>query len=191
MDPTYLGHPAPTPTSRKPQGVMSKKTLFIVLALVGALIVGGIMLMSSGDKSGPLQQRLSARHAATLTVITDGQKNIQNDELSKLNSELKIVLLGDIQTFDATVSTLGKKQKPNKTIVADEANKTSLEKLKDAKLNAQYDTTYEGLLTQKLESLRALVTELHDNTSYKRLKAVLATEYAHLTTYINALTELQ
>ena len=188
MDPTYLGQPVPTPTAQKPAGLISKKAFLIVLVLLAAVAAGAFMLLGSGDKSGTLQQQMSARQATTQRIIEDGQKNISSDELSKLNSELRLVLIGDTNVLQGALATAGIK-KIEKSINTAEADTASFDTLKDAKLNAKYDATYRNVLTQKLESLRALTTELHDETKSKPLKAALEAQYAHLTIYLNALAE--
>lgn len=186
MDPSYLGQPIPTPTANKPTGLMTKRMLFIVLGIAAALVAAVVLMFVSSDKSGPLQQRLSARQAAAISIINDGQKNLQSDDLQKLNSELKLVLLGDTLKLEAGFKALGMK-KVEKEIVAAEADTATLAQLKTAKLNAQYDDTYRTVLTQKLESLRALVQELHGATKSKSLKAILNDEYKHLGIYLTAL----
>lgn len=168
---------------------MTKQTLIIGSLLVGAVIAGILMMLGSGENSGELQQRLSARHATTLKIIADGQKNLSDDELSKLNSELSIVLQGDDAALKPALADVGFK-KASKEIVAAEADLATFEKLKNAKLNAQYDATYHVVLTQKLESLLALLQELHGATNSKTLKSVLATEHHHLTTFRDGLSQL-
>lgn len=189
MDPTMLGRPVPTPTAQKTPGLITKRTLIIVLALVGALISGTLLFASGSDNSGPLLQRLSARQATTLKLVADGQKNIISDDLAKINSELNIVLQSDNNALQAELSAAGIK-KIDKLIAANEADEETFKKLASAKLNAQYDSTYRGVLAQKLESLRALLQELHDKTKSKALKTKLAAEYQHLSTYADSLDKL-
>jgi len=188
MDPSLLGHPIPTPTARKRTGVMTKRTLFVALAVIAAIAAGAFMLLGSQDNSGQLQQRLSARQATTLRLIADGQKNIESDDLAKLNSELSIVLTGDNVTLQSALKTAGMK-KADKTVVAAEADTETFTKLKTAKLNAQYDASYKNVLIQKLESLQALLQELHGKTKSKSLKSALATEYEHVARYHKTLSE--
>lgn len=189
MDPTYLGQPIPTPVAQKSRGVMTKRTLLFVIGAVLALGAALFMLLASGDSSGQLQQRAKARQATLLALIADGQKNIVNDDLAKLNAELSIILLGDDAALQAGLKTAGLK-KVDKTITAAEADAETFEKLADAKLNAQYDTLYRSTLAQKLESHRALLQELHSKTKSRSLKSALASEYEHLGIYLNALEKL-
>jgi hypothetical protein len=187
MDPTYLGQPIPTPTASRPSGIKSHRIFLIILVLVIAVIVGMLLIFAGSDSTGTLQQRLSARQETTLKLVQDGQKNISGGDLSKLNSELTIVLIGDNAAIQAALTSAGLKE-VDKAIVAAEADNATFEQLKSAKLNAQYDTTYRRVLTQKIESLRSLLQELHKSTKIQSLKPPLAAEYEHLGTYLNALT---
>jgi len=168
---------------------MTKKTLFMILAAVVVIAVAIVLVVSSQDNSGQLQQRLSARQATTLKIIADGQKNIGDDDLGKLNSELNIILSSDNNELQAALKTAGMK-KVDKKITAAEADLDTFKKLATAKLNAQYDTAYRSVLTQKLESLRALMRELHDATNSRSLKAALSLEYKHVNEYLDTLSKL-
>lgn len=188
MDPSLLGKPIPTPTAQKPASRFPLRLVVIVLVVL-AVIGGGLMLLaSSSDNNGQLLQRLSARQSTTLKLIADGQKNLSSDNLSKINSELSIVLIGDNTALQTELKHAGIK-KLDKTIVAAEADETTFTKLTSAKLNAQYDQTYKVTLEQKLESLQALLRELHGKTKSKSLKAVLSTEYKHIATYSDELSK--
>lgn len=190
MDPSYLGRPIPAPTAQKPTGRMTHRTFLLILVLVIAIVAGVLMMFASSDTTGQLQQRLSARQETTLKLVADGKKNISSDTLAKLNGELSIVLTGDNAAVQSALKAAGLK-KVEKTILADEADATTFEQLKTAKLNAQYDATYRRVMIQKIESLRSLLRELHDATKIKDLKPSLAAEYQHLSTYLDALNKLQ
>ena len=190
MDPTYLGQPIPTPTAQKPASAFPARLVLIILVVI-AVIVGGFMLLAaSSDNSGQLMQRLSARQNTTLKLVADGQKNLSDDNLQKINSELNLVLLSDNTLVQSELTGAGIAKKMDKDIVASEADSATFDKLATAKLNAQYDTTYRVTLTQKLESLSALLRELHDKTKSKSLKTALASEYKHLNGYIDELEKL-
>lgn len=189
MDPSLLGRPIPTPTAQKPASTFPVRLVIIVAVLFSAIVGGFLLIASSSDNTGQLLQRVSARQTTTLRLIADGQKNLTRDDLRKINSELNIILLSDNATLQAELTSAGIK-KLDKEVVSAEADQTTFEKLASAKLNAQYDATYQTTLTQKLESLRALLRELHDKTKSKSLKTALASEYSHLTTYIDELSKL-
>ena len=127
---------------------MTKRTLLLIIGGVLALGVAVFLLLASGDNSGQLQQRLSARQDTTLKLIAEGQKNISDDDLAKVNSELSIILHGDDTALSAALKTAGLK-KVDKVIKAAEADTESFDALTTAKLNAQYDSTYQNILTSK------------------------------------------
>ena len=189
MDPTLLGQPIPTPTAQKPASTFPKRLVLIIFILIAVIGAGLMLIAASSDNNGQLMQRLSARQATTLKLVADGQKNLVSDDLSKINSELNIILLGDNSALQAELTKAGIK-KIDKDVTAAEADSETFTKLTTAKVNGQYDTAYKTTLTQKLESLRALIRELHDKTKSKSLKSVLATEYKHLSTYVDELDKL-
>lgn len=190
MDPTLLGKPIPIPTAQKPASAFPARLVLIILGIIAA-IAGGLMLLAAGsDNSGQLMKRLSARQTTTLKLVADGQKNLTDDNLQKLNSELSLILLSDSAIVQSELANAGLEKKIDKEVVAAEADSGTFDKLATAKLNAQYDVTYRTILTQKLESLSALLQELHDKTRSKPLKAALATEYKHLSGYIDELEKL-
>jgi hypothetical protein len=189
MDPSLLGRPIPTPTTQKPAGLVTKKTLVIILLLIGALIGGALFLIGGSDNTGALLQRTSARQATMQRLVADGQKNLTSDDLGKINSELNILLAGSTPILQAEVSKAGIK-KMDAQIVAAEADTDTFEKLASAKLNGQYDATYRNVLSNKLESMLAILEELHGKTKSKSLKATLALEHKQLSTYSKALETL-
>lgn len=189
MDPSLLGRPIPTPTAQKPASAFPTRLIVIGAVLLAAIVGGFLLIASSSDNNDQLMQRLSARQATTLQLISDGQKNLTSDEIGKVNSELNLTLLSDDAALQAELTKAGIK-KIEKTITTAEADTTTFEKLSSAKLNGQYDSTYHATLSLKLESLRALIGELHDKTRSTSLKSVLSREHAHLTTYINELEAL-
>lgn len=186
MDPSLLGRPIPAPTAQRSTGLITKQTLFVVIGLLVAIVIGGLLLLGSGDNSGQLQQRLSARQTTTQALIADGQKNLTSGDLKKINSELQIILASDTNQLQAALTVAGLK-KIDKTVVAAEADTATFQKLTTAKLNGQYDTAYKNVLTQKLESLNALIKELHAATKSTGLKTALNNEYKHVAGYIDTL----
>lgn len=161
----------------------------MLLGLVVAVIVSLVLIVSSSDNTGPLQQRLSARQTTTLKITEDSRENITDDEIAKFNSELNIVLMSDDAVVQGALKGAGMK-KVDKETAAAEADTATFEKLQTAKINGQYDRTYRVVIEQKLESLRSLLQELHGSTKDKALKSALASEYEHLGFYLDALTKL-
>ena len=190
MDPSLLGKSIPTPTAQKPASAFPARLVLIVLVIVAVLVGGFMLLVAGSDNSGQLMQRLSARQATTLKLIANGQKNLNDDNLQKINSELNLILLSDNTFVQGELSKAGMAKKMDKNIAAAEADSATFDKLASAKLNAQYDSTYRVTLTQKLESLSALLRELHDKTKSKSLKSALSAEYKHLSGYIDDLEKL-
>jgi hypothetical protein len=190
MDPSYLGQPVRPPYAQKSGGLMTKRTLLMLIGGILVVFAAFMLLFASGDNSGTLQQRTKARQDILLDLVADGKKNLTSDEIGKINSELYIILLSDDAELQAALKTAGLK-KVDKTILAAEADSETFDTLATAKLNAQYDAKYQTVLIQKLESHRALLKELHGKSKSKSLKAAVSTEYEHLGGYLVALEKLQ
>ncbi|HEX8390398.1 MAG TPA: hypothetical protein VF597_03185 [Candidatus Saccharimonadales bacterium] len=189
MDPSLLGRPMPAPTAQRQNGGGRKRLILLIIGGLIALIAGGFMLSRSGDQSAELQKTLSARQATTLALITDGQKNIQNGTLSKLNSDISIILNGDNVALQAALADAGLK-KIDKEITAAEADTATFEELTDARLNATYDGVYRRIITTKLESLSALLRETNSATKSRSLKAAIKQEYEHIAGFLIELNKL-
>lgn len=181
-----MGAPVPLPTTRRSGGPFSRQTLLVGIILIVAVIAGLLLLTMGGDHSGALQQRLDARQKTLIKLVGDGQKNLQDDKLLKLNSELSLVLLSDNNTL---TSALTLPKKTDKTITANEADTATFDKLDTARINGQYDTTYKDALTQKLTTTLALMRELNDAAKKKSVKTALSTEYTHLAGYLSQLQQ--
>lgn len=169
---------------------MTKRTLFIILSLVALTLIGALLMFMNRDKSGPLMQRMSLREKVTLEIIQDGNKNLANDDLQKINSELLIVLNGHNNALSAAFKKNNMPPVETKKMDNPETSKPVLEKLRTAKLNARYDETYRSALKLQLESLNELSRELHKITKSKSLKEALSTQYTDVAKYIKQLHEL-
>ena len=189
MDPSYLGRPVQAPTTQR-RGLISGRTLTVLVLLVLAIAVGLVLLIASGDRSGPLQARVSARQTTTLRLVADGKKNLSSDQLTKLNAELQVVLISDNVTLQSALAGAGLK-KVDKKVTAAETDSLTFMKLQTAKVNGQYDSTYRGVLLQKLDSLRGLLKELYSETKNKQLKAAVNAEYKHLSGYYDTLEKIE
>lgn len=179
MDPVYIGQPMSVPTKLPPQrrGI-SGRFLVIVIVLVLAVLAGLGLMIANRDNSGPLSQRLSLRLDALGDILNDGKKNASSDKLKKLTAEASILLAGDKAAIDSKLPS--KKAKLSASITEAENSKQSIERLKAAKINAAYDAAYTSELTAKLESSRALVRELYNETRSKSFKEILNTAHQHL-----------
>ena len=176
MDPSYRGRVPQVPYSTRQNGGrfrLSPKTLMIGLVLIVLLIIGGVLLSQSGDKSAPLQQHLTARLATLQKMTEEGEKNIVSGDLREFNARLRIQLSSDIKSI-TEVATPGK---TDKTIAANEADAASFASLKDAQLNSRFDDTYRKLIAQKLDSTTALMKELYGKTPSRKLKTAIDHAY--------------
>lgn len=186
MDPSYQGRVPQVPSKQRiRRGLrLTPRALLLIGGALAAIIIGAVLLANSGDKSGPLQLRLSARLATLEKMSSDGRKNLSSGDLKELNGRLAIQLASDQKTIGDAMTA----RKPNKDITAAEADTASFDTLEDARLNSRYDTTYRRIVSQKLDSTTALMRELYDSTRSKALKAALNDSYRSLKELENQLT---
>ena len=178
MDPSYRGRVPQVPYSARQSGGrfrLQPRTLVIALVLVVIVIIGFVLLSQSGDKTGPLQQHLTARLATLQKMTDEGDKNIKGSDLREFNARLRIQLSSDIKSISDVVT----QAKADKAITANEADTASFESLKTAQLNSRFDDTYRTLITAKLDSTNALMKELYGKTPSKKLKDALSSAYGN------------
>ena len=179
MDPTYIGQRVPTPTKQPVHGAgLSGRLIFVIAGLLLAVVIGAGLMIANQDNTGPLSERLALRLEALGDILNDGKKNASSDKLKKLTGEASLLLIGDKATIEAQLPV--KKGKKSVPLVEAESSKLSIERLKNAKINAAYDSAYTSELTAKLETTSALINELHKETRNKPLRAALKTAYEHL-----------
>lgn len=168
---------APTKQPARGAGASSRIVLIVIVLLV-AILAGVGLMVANRDNTGPLSQRLVLRLEALEDILKDGKKNASSDKLKKLTSEASLLLAGDKTAIEAALPKT--KAKKSASLTAAEDSGASIERLKNAKINAAYDTAYTSELTAKLESTSALMRELHGETKNKALKNALNTAYEHL-----------
>lgn len=169
----------PAPTKQPAHGAgLSGKFIFVIIGMVVAVLVGVGLIVANRDNSGTLSQRLVLRLDALEEILKDGKKNASSDKMKKLTSELSILLAGDKAAIEAVVPKT--KIKKSDSIAEAESSKPSIERLKNAKINANYDTAYASELTAKLEATSALIRELHGETKNRALREALDTTHVHL-----------
>lgn len=171
----------------------SRKTLFLGIGLFVAIIIGLVLILSSGQKSISNQaQHLSLRLNNLQTMLSDTNttRNIKNQDLSNLVTSFSLSLTTD--TNDIT-SLLGKDlpQKPSDAIVAAEADTTTAKTIEDAYLENKLDTVYADVLVKKIDSLRALITEMYGLSKDAKLKQSLQDLDTHLSNTRKQITAIR
>lgn len=189
MNPQYQSVVPPVPTARKTQG-FSRKTIVLFSGLGLALIAAvSLLIMTASGKPVEQMQRLSVRLENLQAIVEQGNKNVQGVELSKIQSEISILLAGDIVAVSDALKAAGLGKIPSdiKSLESDEA---TLKTLSDAQLDGSFDGAYKKAIAQKLESTMALMRELNGKTNDRKLKATLSTAYDHSSLILNQLASL-
>lgn len=169
----------------------NKKLIFFVIGIVFALIIaGGLMAATNRDPLRENLQRASLRYAAVIALTNDAQEEIGNSELYKINSEASLFLSSGSASISAELASRYGTKIP-KEITASETDTTTPEKLNQASLLARYDPTYRQALTQKIESLDALLIEMIGQTRSKSLLATLKDAQGDTSTLLKQLRALK
>lgn len=188
MGPNY--YVTPTPQQTGP----SRKTLFIVIGLTIAVIFGVILLLSGSGKSASTQlQALSLRMASFQTIVDDQTttRNLKNQDLSQINTNLSLSLASDINTLKPLMVNAGLPAKYDQSIITAETDLTSAKKIEEAALNNKLDEVYADVLETKIASLRPLIAEVYAMTNSSELQKALTDTDKHFADYQKRLTALQ
>lgn len=185
----YLNQIAPQP--QKPK--LSNKLFLLIVGggLVFAIIVG-MMVFSGGGATGPKEkmQTLAARMETLRSISDKAQKNIKSGPLRSTNSNLTIFLSNANHDIAEPFKAAGVDIKRlDREIVAAEKGEALSSKLEDARLNAVFDRTYAREMSYQLETLAALMKDIHSKTNSKSLKAFLVTTDTKLQTIKKQLYE--
>lgn len=170
----YLNQIAPQAKKSGPSNRIL--VLVVIIGAVLALIVGFIMLMSSGSGPTNASQTLAARLQTLQTVSDKSQKNIKSSALRGINSNLKIFLTSANRDIAAPLSETGIDVKAlDKSIVAKESGTELSESLENARLNANFDNTYAREMSFQLATLDAVMGDIYAKTKNEDLKTFLVT----------------
>lgn len=189
MDPTYRGLSAPTPTKARSGKLNLRPALFIGGGVLILFVIIGLVVNMLSPNTTTLSQRLLYRVDALSTLISSARTDIGDDSLAKINADLSIVLTGDYAALAKVIPT-AKSTNELKKIKTEEADADTTAKLKTAKINGQYDSTYKTVLIQKIEAANALANELQSKSSKSSVKSALTTLKDHLGIYYTELKKL-
>ncbi|EDK72867.1 hypothetical protein TM7_0438 [candidate division TM7 genomosp. GTL1] len=189
MELAFRDEVPPVPKNNKPNLSLSPKTLMI--AGVGVVIVILAFVLISFTSSGgisPQLQRLSARLSILQTMVDESKKSVTDAKLSKLNSDLSILTTGSIARLQAPMKAAGL-DKVGDDIKAAEADTATLKTLEEAKLTGIFDRTYARIIKNKIDTILALMNEIHSKTKNTALREALASVYQDFSTIRKQLDE--
>lgn len=168
----YLNQIAPQ--AKKPG---PSNRILVLVAIIGgvlALIIGFVMLMSSGSGPTNASQTLAARLQTLQTVSEKSQKNIKSSTLRGINSNLSIFLTSANRDIVAPLAAADIDVKAlDKTILAKENGDTLSASLEDARLNADFDNTYAREMSFQLATVEAVMGDIYEKTKSEAMKKFL------------------
>lgn len=190
MQPKYYGAAA---QYNKPSGLGLGNFFKIGGIVLGAIIlvtIGYFVIMSFANAGQETAATLVAREKQLVTFITTNQKDITDDNLSTVNSNLLSLATSDAYALQQGLkSSYGLTAVPE-AITKQESDTTSAAKLTTAKAQAQFNKVYLELLKSKIASIKEAAQEV-TTTSSGSMKTAAETTINHLTTIQQKLTQFQ
>lgn len=161
----------------------SRRTwIFIGLGVAAVIVAFVLLLFSGGSDLNPQMQRLTARMQSLHDISSDVHDNIQNSDLRKINSDVRILSIGGVNRLREPFTNAGMGEVSG-SIQAAEEDLTSQEELEEARLMGTFDTTYVRFLDAKIDTILPLLTEIYDNTNNPEVRAALEqtfNDFTHL-----------
>lgn len=170
----YLDQIAPK-TPKKMDFLKKKPVVIGVIVLLVFMVIMIIAAIAGSVSSGtePLKN-LGIRLEGTKEIVDLAQPNIRSTKLRALNSNLSLYLTNATLDYGpiAKAYEIDIKKISDNTMLA-ESNSKTLDKLEDARLNAEYDLTYAREMTYKLDTVLLLMRQINKATKDKDLKIFL------------------
>lgn len=155
------------------------------MAIIGAVL----FIISLQDSPTKPAQHLSARLSTLARLLDEGTTNVTNGDLRMLTSDAKILITGDQTAISRAMGSAGIKP-ATKDIILSESDGSSFAELKDAKLNGQFDVTFQRILEAKLDTTTALVDEVYAATNDAGLRTALQGAHDNIETLQTRLAAL-
>jgi hypothetical protein len=156
------------------QVVIGGGLLLILFVLIFSLIFGG-----SGKVSTDLYQ-IAASQQDIIGLTTLGIGNLQDQQLVNQTQTIEIVISSQAKSTTSYLSTHGVSKIAKKIAPYQSAQyKTTLA---NAKINGQYDTTFQSILADQLGSYKTKLKTAYASAKSNVLKSQLADEYAQINT---------
>lgn len=181
----YLNSIAPTAQKKGFGGFgFDRRTLFIISLLVGALLLAIVFIVVGStikNNRADTNERLYARLSATATIAKNAQKNLKDSKLRALNSNLNLYLTNTSRDIVEPLTVSGVNlSKIDKTITSEESGSAIVARLENARLNSEYDRTYAREMAYQLETIMALMNQIHSSNASTALKTYLEKTYNDL-----------
>lgn len=166
----------------EPQTGVSRKTIFIVIGIVVALLITVIMLFASsqGNNLQPYEQRLSIRMSNLQTLATSAQQNINSEDLSNLNSQLSALVISDNASLQSDLNALGVSSKYPKDMIASESDDATIAELKQAVTDGDFDQKYVEAITKKIDDITLLMNTIYSKSKDAKLRQDISKSYKDL-----------
>jgi len=149
-----------------------------ILLILIFLIYGLLFNKTSQNENDLLQVAASQQDIITLTGL--GITNLQDQQLINQSENIGLVLTSQSVTYDNYLKKLGINDIAKKIVPLQ--NNQYKSSLSDATSNGQYDSTYQSILTDKIDSYETALKTSYAATNITALKKMLSDQYNQIET---------
>ncbi len=177
-----------------PKPGLSRKTIFIGIGVVVALIITAVLLIaaSRGDNLQPLEQRLAIRMGNLQIMANSAQQNINNEDLANLNSQFSALIISDSASIRSDLAAIGvATSKYPDEMVASESDQTTYDALKQAIVNGDFDKQYVVAITKKIDDTTDLMNTIYQKNKDSKLNQDISKAYKNLQFTKKQMTKLK
>lgn len=165
-----------------------KKFLLIVGGILFAVIIGAIMMLSSGGESTTqLAERLTSRLQSIINLTDHGDENLNDSSYRNFNAEMRTTIKSDIAALSANLTL---PEKPSESITLQESEEQLAAELDSAKIEGKYNETYKKVIQNRLDASAALISEIYEKSNNATAKAALEAAFEHINTLQDRLAAL-
>lgn len=189
MDPTFLGMPAPVPHANKKGANIPIKIAALVIGVVFIFALIFTLVSALSQNTGKYDgQRLLWRLKTVYDITNNSRSRINDPDLSKVNAEVGVVIIGDYNTLSGLIPTVKMDPEAKKYQAAEKTHASDTETtLNTARVNGIFDSTYAPILRDELAAIQKAAVKLYGTTTKSATKTALKdlsdhidTELAHI-----------
>lgn len=148
------------------------------------IVIAVVMIFASNSSSNEITpEQLGLRLEALQKVSTDRQKNIKDSQLRAINSRVTTQLAGanrdiaePLKAAKINLKKTSKSLSSRETKYIEELN----EKLEDARLNDEFDSTYSREMAYELDTVAIMMKAVRKKSNSKSMKSFIDSSYNNL-----------
>ena len=166
-----------------PKPGLSRKTIFIGIGIIVALIITAILLLAAnrGDNLRPFEQRLAIRMNNLQIMASSAQQNISNEGLVNINSQLNALVVSDNASIQGDLKALGAvADEYPEEMTTSESDASTYTELKQAVVDGDFDKQYVAAVTEKIGNTATLMNTIYQKSQDAKLRQDISKAYKNL-----------